>query len=100
MMRIDRAAGRNEPMTLLAAALLLLLPVAMPAQTPTAAQCRDASDQAIAAFKSALPNMPERDREKAAPLVAQLERLLNDGRANGMDECAVWQEIARRVSSS
>ena len=44
--------------------------------------------------------MPERDRDGAQALIAQLERLIKDGRASGMDECAIWQEIARRVSSS
>jgi hypothetical protein len=44
--------------------------------------------------------MPERDREGAQALITQLERLVKDGRADGMDECAIWQEILRRVSSS
>ena len=87
-------------MTLTLAALLLLLPLALPARAQTAPQCRDATDQAIAAFKSTLPKMPERDREGAQALIAQLERLVKDGRASGMDECAIWQEIVRRVSSS
>ena len=87
-------------MTLTLAALLLLLPLALPARAQTASQCRDASDQAIAAFKSAVPRMPERDRDGAQALIAQLERLIKDGRASGMDECAIWQEIARRVSNS
>ena len=87
-------------MTVTLAALLLLLPLALPARAQTAAQCRDASDQAIAAFKSAVPRMPERDRDGAQALITQLERLIKDGRASGMDECAIWQEIARRVSSS
>jgi hypothetical protein len=89
-------------MTLTLVAILLLVPLALPArtQTPTTAQCRDASDQAIAAFKSALPQMPERDRDGARALIAQLEQLIKDGRASGTDECAIWQEIARRVSRS
>ncbi len=87
-------------MTLTLAALLLLLPLALPARAQTAPQCREATDQAIAAFKSTLPKMPERDREGAQTLIAQLERLVKDGRASGMDECAIWQEIARRVSNS
>jgi len=86
------------PLTL--AALLFLLPLALPAWAQTAPQCRETTDQAIAAFKSALPKMPERDREGAQALIAQLERLVKDDRANGMDECAIWQEIARRVSNS
>ena len=77
-------------MTVTLAALLLLLPLALPAR----------ADQAIAAFKSAVPKMPERDRDGAQALITQLERLIKDGRASGMDECAIWQEIARRVSSS
>ena len=87
-------------MTPTLAALVLLLPFAPPAWAQTAPQCREATDQAIAAFKSTLPKMPERDREGAQALIAQLERLVKDGRVSGMDECAIWQEIARRVSSS
>ena len=82
------------------AALFPLLPLALPAPAQTASQGRDASDQAIAAFKSILPKMPEQDHDGAQALIARLERLLKDGRTTGMDECAFWQEIARRVSSS
>ena len=72
-------------MTLTLVAILLLVPLALPArtQTPTTAQCRDASDQAIAAFKSTLPQMPERDRDGARALIAQLEQLIKDSRASG-----------------
>ena len=65
-------------MTLTLVAILLLVPLALSArtQTPTTAQCRDASDQAIAAFRSALPQMPERDRDGARTLIAQLEQLI------------------------
>jgi hypothetical protein len=88
-------------MALTRAALPLLpLPLALPAWAQTAPQCREANEQAIATFKSTLPKMPERDRDGAQALIAQLERLIKNGRANGVDECVIWQEIARRVSSS
>ena len=85
------------PLTL--AVLLFLLPLAPPAWARTP-QCREATDQAIAAFKSSMPKMPEGDREGAQALIAPLERRVKDRRANGMDECAIWQGIASRVSNS
>ena len=75
--------------------LLLLLAVSAGAQS--AAQCREANEQAIAAFKATLPEMPEHDRASAEALIDELERLIKDSRAQGVDECVIWQEINRRV---
>jgi len=75
--------------------LLLLLAVSAGAQS--AAQCREANEQAIAAFKATLPEMPEHDRASAEALIDELERLIKESRAQGLDECVIWQEINRRV---
>ena len=75
--------------------LLLLLAVSAGAQS--AAQCREANEQAIAAFKATLPEMPEHDRDGAEALIDELERLIKESRAQGVDECVIWQEINRRV---
>ena len=75
--------------------LLLLLAVSAGAQS--AAQCREANEQAIAAFKATLPEMPEHDRASAEALIDELERLIKESRAQGVDECVIWQEINRRV---
>ncbi len=87
-------------MRLALAALLLLLPLARAARAQTAPQCREATDQALAAFKSALPEMSERDRAGAEALVDELERLIKDSRARSVDECVIWQELNRRVVRS
>jgi hypothetical protein len=76
-------------------ALLFLLPMSAGAQNAT--QCREANDQAIAAFKSTLPEMSEQDRAGAESLIDELERLIKESRAQGVDECVIWQEINRRV---
>ena len=59
--------------------LLLLLAVSAGAQS--AAQCREANEQAIAAFKATLPEMPEHDRASAEALIDELERLTKERRA-------------------
>jgi hypothetical protein len=82
----------------LAALPLLLLLLGPAVEGQTVPQCREANTQAIAAFKASLDHMPVRDRERAATLVAELERLIRDNRAAGIDECATWTEIHRRVS--
>jgi len=84
----------------LAAMLLLLLPLAGIAQAQTASQCREATDRALAAFESALPEMSEHDRVGAEALIDDLERLIKDGRAQGVDECVLWRELNRRVARS
>jgi hypothetical protein len=84
----------------LAAMLLLLLPLAGAAQAQTASQCREATDQALAAFKSTLPQMVEHDRAGAETLIHELERMIKDSRAQGVDECVIWQELNRRVVRS
>jgi hypothetical protein len=93
--RQARARGRTRARVL---ALLLLL--AVPAGAQTSAQCREANDQAIAAFKSTLPEMSEHDRAGAESLIDELERLIKESRAQGVHECVIWQEINRRVSRS
>jgi hypothetical protein len=93
--RQTRVGGPTRALVL---ALLLLLAVTAGAQT--AAQCREANDQAIAAFKSTLPEMSEHDRAGAESLIDELERLIKESRAQGVDECVIWQEINRRVSRS
>jgi len=80
--------------------LPLLLVLAVPVGAQTAAQCREANDQAIAAFKSTLPEMSEHDRAGAESLIDELERLIKESRTQGVDECVIWQEINRRVSRS
>jgi hypothetical protein len=80
--------------------LPLLLVLAGPVVAQTAAQCREANDQAIAAFKSTLPEMSEHDRARAESLIDELERLIKESRTQGVDECVIWQEINRRVSRS
>lgn len=84
----------------LAAMLLLLLPLAGTAEAQTASQCRDATDQALVAFKSTLPEMAEHDRAGAETLIDELERMIKDSRAQGVDECVIWQELNRRVVRS
>ena len=74
--------------------LLLLLAVSAGAQS--AAQCREANEQAIAAFKTTLPEMSEHDRAGVEALIDELERLIKESRAQGVDECVIWQEINRR----
>lgn len=81
-------------------ALLLLLPLALAAQAPTPDQCRQATDEALAAFKATLPQMPERDREGAQAVIAELERLIQDHRARGVDPCVTWRDIVARAFRS
>ena len=76
---------------------LLLLLLAVSAGAQSAAQCREANEQAIAAFKATLPEMSEHDRAGAEALIDELERLIKESRAQGVDECVIWQEINRRV---
>ena len=87
-------------MRLTLAAMLLLLPLAGTARAQTAPQCRAATDQALAAFKSTLPEMSEHDRAGAEALIDELERLIKDSRARGVDECVIWKELNRRVVRS
>ena len=98
-----RLASRRRrgpvPLTLIVA-LLSLLPIAGPVWVQTAPQCREATDQALAAFKSTLPDMPEHDRAGAEALIDDLERLIKNSRAQGVDECVIWQELNRRVVRS
>lgn len=75
--------------------ILLLLAGAAAAQSP--AQCKEANEQAIAAFKATLPEMSEHDRAGAEALIDELERLIKESRAQSVDECVIWQEINRRV---
>ena len=77
--------------------MLLLLLLAVSAGAQSAAQCREANEQAIAAFKTTLPEMSEHDRAGAEALIDELERLIKESRAQGVDECVIWQEINRRV---
>jgi hypothetical protein len=77
--------------------LALLLLVAVSAGAQSAAQCREANEQAITAFKATLPEMAEHDRAGAEALIDELERLIKESRAQGVDECVIWQEINRRV---
>ena len=76
---------------------LLLLLLAVSAGAQSAAQCREANEQAIAAFKATLPEVSEHDRAGAEALLDELERLIKESRAQGVDECVIWQEINRRV---
>jgi hypothetical protein len=99
--RSTRAAqdGRKAKVLGLTPSLVLpvLLLLAVSAGAQSAAQCREANEQAIAAFKATLPEMPEHDRASAEALIDELERLIKDSRAQGVDECVIWQEINRRV---
>ena len=89
--------GRKAKVPGLTPSLLLLLLLAVSAGAQSAAQCREVNEQAIAAFKATLPEMPEHDRAGAEALIDELERLIKESRAQGVDECVIWQEISRRV---
>jgi hypothetical protein len=96
--RSTRAAPdgrRPKVLGLTPSLVLLLLAVSAGAQSTT--QCREANEQAIAAFKATLPEMSEHDRASAEALIDDLERLIKESRAQGVDECVIWQEISRRV---
>lgn len=88
--------GRKAKVPGLTPSLLLLL-LAVSAGAQSAAQCREANEQAIAAFKATLPEVSEHDRAGAEALIDELERLIKESRAQGVDECVIWQEINRRV---
>jgi hypothetical protein len=97
--RSTRAApdGRKAKVLGLTASLMLLLLLAVSAGAQSTTQCREANQQAIAAFKATLPEMSEHDRASAEALIDDLERLIKESRAQGVDECVIWQEISRRV---
>jgi hypothetical protein len=99
--RLRRAAGDGRKAKVLglipSSMLPLLLLLALSAGAQSAPQCREANDQAIAAFKATLPEMSEHDRAGAEALIDELERLIKESRAQGVDECIIWQEINRRV---
>ena len=97
--RSTRAApdGRKTKVRGLTPSLMLLLLLAVSAGAQSATQCREANEQAIAAFKATLPEMSEHDRAGAEALIDELERLIKESRAQGVDECVIWQEINRRV---
>jgi hypothetical protein len=78
-------------------ASLALVGLAVSAAAQTVPQCREANDQALAALRSTLPDMSEQDRATAETLINELEHLVAERRAAGADECAIWQEITRRV---
>jgi hypothetical protein len=80
-----------------AVVLLVLVGLAVSAAAQTVPQCREANDQALAALRSTLPDMSEQDRATAETLINELEHLVAERRAAGADECAIWQEITRRV---
>jgi hypothetical protein len=90
----SRVRIRRLISTLLGPVLLLL---AVSASGQSASQCREANDQAIAALRSTLPDMSEQDRAAAETLIDELEHLVKERRAEGADECVIWQEITRRV---
>jgi hypothetical protein len=77
--------------------MLVLLVFAGSAGAQSAAQCKEANEQAIAAFKATLPEMSEHDRAAAEALIDDLGRLIKESRAQSVDECVIWQEINRRV---
>ena len=89
--------GRKAKVPGLTPSLMLPLLLAVSAGAQSAAQCREANEQAIAAFKATLPEMSEHDRAGAEALIDELERLIKESRAQGVDECVIWQEINRRV---
>jgi hypothetical protein len=89
--------GRKANVLGLTPSLMLLPLLAVSAGAQSAAQCREANEQAIAAFKATLPEMSEHDRAGAEALIDELERLIKESRAQAMDECVIWQEINRRV---
>ena len=99
--RLPRAAGDGRKAKVLGLIPSLMLPLlfllALSAGAQSAPQCREANDQAIAAFKATLPEMSEHDRAGAEALIDELERLIKESRAQGVDECVIWQEINRRV---
>jgi hypothetical protein len=97
--RSTRAAqdGRKAKALGLTSSFLVLLLLAVSAGAQSATQCREANEQAIAAFKATLPEMSEHDRAGAEALIDDLERLIKESRAQGVDECVIWQEINRRV---
>ena len=97
MMRLAVLRDRRTGDTPRRAPILLLLLLAGPGRSDRAAQCREANEQAIAAFKATLPEMSEHDRAGAEALIDELERLIKESRAQGVDECVIWQEINRRV---
>jgi hypothetical protein len=90
---------RGQALTLVLRCLtsILGLLLTVPAAAQSTAQCREANEQAIVAFKAALPEMSEHDRAGAEALIDELERLIKESRAQGVDECVIWQEISRRV---
>jgi hypothetical protein len=99
--RLIRAAQAGRKAKVLGVIPSLMLPLllllALSAGAQSAPQCREANDQAIAAFKATLPEMSEHDRAGAEALIDELERLIKESRAQGVDECVIWQEINRRV---
>ena len=42
--------------------------------------------------------MPEHDRASAEALIDELERLIKESRAQGLDECVIWRDEQARVA--
>jgi hypothetical protein len=71
-------------------------PIAAEAGAPTEEQCRNA----VTAMLEMLRQMPAekpRDEEDRKRLLAEMERLVETNRRQGIGECRTWQEINVRA---
>jgi hypothetical protein len=75
---------------------LVAAPLPVAAGTPTEAQCRGAVTEALEMLRQ-VPQGTPRDEEGRKRLLAELERLVESNRRQGIGECRTWQEINVRA---
>jgi hypothetical protein len=76
--------------------VLAAAPIAAAAGAPTEEQCRNAVTAALGMLRQRPAEKP-RDEEDRKRLLAEMERLVETNRRQGIGECRTWQEINVRA---
>ena len=85
---------RLQPRTaLLLSTLSLSSTCALAAPVPNEDNCRNAIQQGLDMLRSPLPDGKPRDEADRQRLLAEMERLVETSRRQGMTECQTWTQM-------
>ncbi len=66
-------------------------------QVPNESQCRQAINAGLEQLKHIPPDITQRDDEARKKLLADMERLIESNRRQGISECQTWSDMMKKA---
>lgn len=66
-------------------------------QVPNESQCRQAITAGLEQLRSIPPEITQRDDEARKKLLADMERLIESSRRQGISECQTWSDMMKKA---